>query len=128
MRKGRSNTLVEHWGNPKTGTAFRSAVLAKETALIRHIVFFSVKRKDEIEAVRSGLMKLGEIPHSSHFDVAYNTKVDPFCDRIDLVVYAEFEDEAALAAFKAHPLYADTTAKVRPMRELRFSADIDAGI
>ncbi|MHA6644581.1 Dabb family protein [Mesorhizobium sp. A623] len=96
--------------------------------MIRHIVFFSVKRKDEIEAVRSGLMSLGKIPHSSHFDVAYNTKVDPFCDQIDLVVYAEFEDEAALAAFKAHPLYADTTAKVKPMRELRFSADIKADI
>jgi quinol monooxygenase YgiN len=40
------------------------------------------------------------------------------------VVYAEFEDAAALAAYKAHPVYAETTAKVKPMRELRYSADI----
>lgn len=94
--------------------------------MIRHIVFFSVKREEEIEVVRTGLMALANIPHSRHFEVVQNSKVDPFCDRIDLVVYAEFEDEAALAAFKAHPLYADTTAKVRPMRELRFSADVVA--
>jgi len=99
----------------------------KEAALIRHIVFFSAKRKDEVEAVRSGLMALAEIPHSSLFEVSLNTKVDPFCDEIDVVVYAEFKDEAALAAFKAHPLYAETTAKVRPQRELRFSADVASG-
>ena len=92
--------------------------------MIRHIVFYSAKRKDEVEAVRSGLMALAEIPHSSLFEVSLNTKVDPFCDEIDVVVYAEFKDEAALAAFKAHPLYAETTAKVRPQRELRFSADV----
>jgi hypothetical protein len=42
---------------------------------------------------------------------------------IDLVVYVEFRDEHALAAFKADPLYDETTRKVRPLRELRFSAD-----
>lgn len=92
--------------------------------MIRHIVFFSVKREEEIELVRTGLLNLGKIPHSSHFEVSVNTKVDPFCDRIDLVVYAEFEDDAALAAFKAHPVYAETTATVRPQRDLRFSADV----
>ena len=57
-----------------------------------------------------------------------NTKVDPLCDSIDVVVYAEFTDEAALAAYKAHPIYADTTSKVRPLRELRFSADVVAPV
>lgn len=94
--------------------------------MIRHIVFFSVLPGEDIEAVREGLLALGRIPHSRHFEVVRNTKVDPLCDRIDLVVYAEFEDEAALAAYKAHPLYAETTARVRPMRDLRFSADVVA--
>ncbi len=94
--------------------------------MIRHIVFFSAKSKDDVEAIRSGLLDLGKIPHSRLFEVSLNTKVDPLCDRIDVVVYAEFEDETALAAYKAHPLYAQTTAKVRPQRELRFSADIAA--
>ncbi|OQM75858.1 Dabb family protein [Manganibacter manganicus] len=95
--------------------------------MIRHIVFFSAKHEVEAQVVREGLLALGEIPHSELFEVALNSKVDPLCDRIDVVVYAEFKDEAALAAFKAHPTYAATTAKVRPLRELRFSADIASG-
>ncbi|CDX22046.1 Stress responsive alpha-beta barrel domain protein [Mesorhizobium sp. SOD10] len=94
--------------------------------MIRHIVFFSVRRKEDIEAVRSGLLALGNIPHSKHFEVTLNTKVDLFSNAIDVVVYAEFEDEAALAAYKAHPIYADTTSKVKPLRELRYSADVVA--
>ena len=95
--------------------------------MIRHIVFFSARQGEDVEAVRTGLTALAEIPHSTLFEVSLNTKVDPLSDEIDVVVYAEFPDEAALAAFKAHPTYAETTAKVRPMRELRFSADVEAG-
>ncbi len=94
--------------------------------MIRHIVFFSAKREEDIAAVRDGLRALASIPHSDHFEVTFNTKVDPMGNEIDVVVYAEFADEAALAAYKAHPTYDETTRKVRPMRELRFSADVVA--
>ncbi len=95
--------------------------------MIRHIVFFSAKRRDDLETICEKLKALGTIPHSTLFEVSLNTKVDPLSDEIDLVVYAEFPDEAALAAYKAHPTYAETTARVRPMRELRLSADVVAG-
>ena len=95
--------------------------------MIRHIVFFSAKRHENVEAMRAGLMALGTIPHSSLFEVSLNSKVDPLSDEIDVVVYAEFSDEAALTAYKAHPTYAETTSRVRPLRELRFSADVKAG-
>jgi len=95
-----------------------------ETALIRHIVFFSARDRNGVEVVRDGLKALGAIPHSRVFEVVLNSKVDPLSDEVDVVVYAEFEDEGALAAYKAHPLYAETTRKVRPLRELRLSADI----
>lgn len=94
--------------------------------MIRHIVFFSAKRREDVDAIRKGLMTLGTIPHSTHFEVTLNTKVDPLSDEIDLVVYAEFPDQAALAAYKAHPTYSATTAAVRPMREIRLSADVQA--
>ena len=94
--------------------------------MIRHIVFFSAKRREDVEIVRAGLSALGGIPHSSVFEVSLNTKVDPLSDEVDVVVYAEFPDEAALAAYKAHPIYAETTRKVRPLRELRVSADVVA--
>ena len=95
--------------------------------MIRHIVFFSAKRREDLETIREGLKALGTIPYSTLFEVSVNTKVDPLSDEIDVVVYAEFPDEVALAAYKAHPTYAETTAKVRPMRELRFSADVVTG-
>ena len=95
--------------------------------MIRHIVFFSAKRQENVEAMRAGLTALGTIPHSSRFEVSLNSKVDPLSDEIDIVVYAEFSDEAALAAYKAHPTYAETTSRVRPLREMRFSADVKAG-
>lgn len=94
--------------------------------MIRHIVFFSARRHEDIELIRSELSALGGIPHSTHFEVTINTKVDPHSDEIDIVVYGEFADQAALAAYKAHPLYNQTTLRVRPMRELRFSADVVA--
>ncbi len=94
--------------------------------MIRHIVFFSAKRREDVEVIRDGLMALATIPHSTLFEVSINTKVDPLSDEIDVVVYGEFADDAALAAYKAHPTYAATTARVRPMRELRYSADVKA--
>jgi hypothetical protein len=106
----------------------RTAPPSAEASLIRHIVFFTAKRHQDVDAIESGLRRLEDIPYSSVFEVSRNTKVDPLCDAIDVVVYAEFKDEAALAAYKAHPMYADTTSKVRPLRELRFSADIMAAV
>jgi hypothetical protein len=94
--------------------------------MIRHIVFFSARHGVEAIAVRDGLMTLASIPTSSHFEVALNSKVDPLSGEIDVIVYAEFPDEAALEAYKAHPIYAETTKRVRPMRELRYSADFRA--
>lgn len=92
--------------------------------MIRHIVFFSAKRPENVEAIREGLKALGTIPHSTLFEVSLNSKVDPQSNEVDVVVYAEFPDAAALAAYKAHPTYAQTTAKVRPLRELRVCADV----
>lgn len=104
-----------------------STTTLQEAELIRHIVFFTVKPDMDVETVREGLMDLGRIPHSSHFEVSVNRKVDLYENQIDIVVYAEFENEAALHAFKADPIYSQTTAKVRPMRDLRFSADVVSG-
>lgn len=92
--------------------------------MIRHIVFFSVKEGEDIDVVRAGLERLKQIPHADHFEVLPNSKVDPMCERIDLVVYGEFRDEEALFAFKKDPIYDATTQYVRPMRDLRFSADV----
>ena len=93
--------------------------------MIRHIVFFTA-RPENVDAVAEGLERLGQIPHSQHFEVTRNSKVDQIANEVDVVVYAEFADEAALAAYKAHPIYAEVTTNVRPLRELRYAADLVA--
>ncbi len=96
--------------------------------MIRHIVFFSAKDPADATRIRDELRKrLGAIPHSAHFEVHLNAKRDGYANDVDLVVYAEFADFEALAAYKADPRYAACTAVVKPLRELRFAADYDAG-
>jgi quinol monooxygenase YgiN len=95
--------------------------------LIRHIVFFTAEGPERVAEVKSGLAPLGTIPGSRLFEITENLRVDVYENKIDVVVYAEFDDEAALAAYKAHPTYSATTAAVKPMRQLRFAADVKAG-
>lgn len=90
--------------------------------MIRHIVFFTVQ-PENLQAVRAGLSILTEIPHAIRLEIGSNVKTDRFHQGIDLVVYGEFEDEAALAAYKAHPLYEESIRRVKPLREERYAAD-----
>lgn len=91
--------------------------------MIRHIVFFSAKDEADVERIAEGLGMLAEIPYSDFFEIGINRKVDQIGTEVDVIVYGEFRDEAALAAYKAHPIYDACTAKVRPMREIRMAAD-----
>jgi hypothetical protein len=96
--------------------------------MIRHIVFFTAKRAEDIETIQALLGRLGDIPHALAFEVAANARIDPIAEAVDIVVYGEFADEAALAAWKAHPLYDETTRSVRPLRESRWSADFRSAL
>jgi|SRR5690625_1334873 len=94
--------------------------------MLRHIVFFSVKESQSVERVRELLSQLATIPAVRHLEVQPNIRKDQLSSEVDLVVYAEFEDEAALKAYKAHPIYAETTRIVQPLRDLRLAADVVA--
>ena len=96
--------------------------------MIRHIVFFTARDRKDLDAIVEGLELLGTIPYSLHFEVVRNSKVDQIGNDVDVVVYGEFADEAALAAYKAHPTYAEATKRVRPLRELRLAADIRSSV
>ncbi|WP_392337462.1 Dabb family protein [Loktanella salsilacus] len=90
---------------------------------IRHVVFFSAKDKADIPRIVAGLTRLADIPHSTAFEVRENTRDDALSGEVDVVVYAEFADAAALAAYKAHPIYQASIDIVRPLRDLRIAAD-----
>ena len=95
--------------------------------MIRHIVFFTARRAGDLDAICDGLALLATIPHSLRLEISRNSKVDQIGNDVDVVVYAEFADAAALSAYKSHPTYAEATRRVRPLRNLRFAADVEAG-
>lgn len=92
--------------------------------MIRHIVFFTASAQN-LETVRAGLSVLTAIPHARLLEIGTNVKTDQLGTDVDLVVYGEFDDEAALAAYKAHPDYQRSIELVRPVREMRIAADYD---
>ncbi len=94
-----------------------------DRSFIRHVVFFSATDKADIERIVAGLSRLGNIPHSTVFEVVENSRVDALSGEVDVVVYAEFADDAALQAYKFHPIYQEAIDIVRPLRELRIAAD-----
>ncbi len=94
--------------------------------MIRHIVFFSARDSQDIEKIRAGLSLLTEIPDAERLEIGENVKTDQLGSEVDLVVYGEFRDAAALAAYKAHPNYQKSIDIVRPLREVRMAADYDA--
>lgn len=92
--------------------------------MIRHIVFFTAP-EDQIDRVRAGLSLLTGIPHALTLEIGTNIKRDLFGNEVDIVVYGEFENAEALAAYKAHPVYRQSIDIVKPIREMRIAADFD---
>ena len=92
--------------------------------MIRHIVFFTARDQADLERIHDGLSILGDNPHAAHFEIGRNLNADTMTSApVDLVVYAEFDNEDALAAYKAHPLYQKAIDLVRPLRDTRIAAD-----
>ncbi|MEZ5866595.1 MAG: Dabb family protein [Geminicoccaceae bacterium] len=93
--------------------------------MIRHIVFFSARDPADLPVIEAGLKRLETIGAADRLEVRRNLGRDDLGNTVDLVVYGEFADAAALAAYKADPLYAEAIAIVRPLRELRVAADVE---
>lgn len=93
--------------------------------MIRHIAFFSAIDPNDLETIEAGLAILKDNPHAVSFSVSRNLKLDEIPGpHPDFVVIADLKDEAALAAYKAHPLYAESIRRVRPLRDIRVAADV----
>lgn len=93
--------------------------------MIRHIAFFSAIDPDDLDEIEAGLLVLKDNPHATRFSVSRNLKLDQIPGpHPDFVVIADIENEAALAAYKAHPLYAESIRRVRPLRDIRVAADL----
>ncbi|HWK66136.1 MAG TPA: Dabb family protein [Rhizobiaceae bacterium] len=93
--------------------------------MIRHIVLFTAKSDSELDTIVDGLAVLTGIPHARRLEIARNRKSDPLSKETDIIVYGEFDNADELTAYKAHPLYAESIRRVRPLREMRLAADFD---
>jgi len=94
--------------------------------MIRHIVFFSAKDPGDLGRILKGLRTLRDIPHATRLEVQPNIRTDSLSREVQVVVYGEFATQADLDAYKAHPLYQQSIQIVRPLRDLRIAADMNA--
>ncbi|MGZ9810294.1 Dabb family protein [Pseudoroseicyclus sp. H15] len=94
-----------------------------DRSFLRHVVMFSATNKEDIPRIIEGLSILADIPHSSLFEVTENASLDALSSEVDVIVYAEFKDRAALEQYKAHPLYQKSIDIVRPLRDMRVASD-----
>ncbi len=95
--------------------------------MIRHVVLFSATAPGHVETILETLRGYAEIPGVQALEVGRNRKSDPLSTEIDVILTAIFTDEAALAAYKAHPIYLEGIAVIRPLREMRIAADFIVG-
>ncbi|MCC8956169.1 Dabb family protein [Bradyrhizobium sp. Pear77] len=93
--------------------------------MIRHIALFSANNEVDIVRIIDGLALLTKIPHARRLEIARNAKKDQIENTIDVVVYGEFDSEAALAAYKADALYEESIKRVRPIWEVRLAVDYE---
>lgn len=93
--------------------------------MIRHVVFFRARRREDVGDVLDGLSLLKQNPHAQRLEVALNGRMDQLGNDVDVVVYGEFADRDALAAYKTHPIYMESIERVRPLRDLRYAADFE---
>lgn len=107
----------------KFSSKLNAGFALSDRAFIRHVVFFSAADVNDVARIVGGLSLLKNIPHASVFEVVQNSRVDELSGEVDVVAYAEFVDDAALQAYKAHPIYQQAIDVVRPLREMRIAAD-----
>ena len=94
--------------------------------MIRHIIFFGLKDPQDLPQVKKDLEILAGIKDVKLLEVRANLKKDQYDNDVDLVVYAEFDDEASLLRYQQDPIYAESIRRVRPLRSVRYSADVGA--
>ncbi len=85
---------------------------------------FSAKSPENVEDIYQGLKNLENIEGNWLLSVTKNEKLDQIANDIDVVVYGEFPDKAALSQYKKHQIYQDAITIVRPLRDKRIAVDI----
>ncbi|WP_208247000.1 Dabb family protein (plasmid) [Rhizobium sp. T1470] len=99
--------------------------------MIKHIVMWNVRGEDteqklaaatDVKARFEGL--LGQIPGLRSLEIGIDvSRVSYACD---VVLYSEFDDEEALAAYAEHPAHLEVRRQLDGVRTARFQVDYPA--
>src|SRR3954468_15631162 len=100
----------------------------RRSTMIKHIVMWNIAgdtkedRRKAAELLRSRFEGLrGEVPGLLHLEVGLDhSSVDYACD---VVLYTEFESQAALDAYATHPAHLRVKGELGQMRIARFQVD-----
>ncbi len=94
------------------------------TALIKHIVIWTLKDPADARSMKALLDGCkAVVPGILEFEVGIRT--DGLEANADVVLYAAFEDKAALAAYQAHPHHQAVGAQIAQMRQSRVVVDYE---
>lgn len=96
--------------------------------MIRHIVMWNLagdspaEKQRNIEQLRRSFHSLpGRVPGLRHLEIGVDhSGVDYACD---VVLYTEFESQAALDAYAIHPEHLRVKAEIGAMRIARYQVD-----
>ncbi len=97
--------------------------------MLRHIVMWRFKDEAEgktklqnMEYIKERLLALkGVIPELRHIELGFNINESDMS--YDMVLLAEFADQAALERYKNHPRHKEVSAYVSKVRTDRATAD-----
>ncbi len=99
--------------------------------MIKHIVMWNVRGDTPAEKAQ-GIARLqrsfeslrGRIPGLLHLEIGVdNSRIDYACD---VVLYTEFESQAALDAYGSHPEHLRVKQEVGDLRTARYQVDYHA--
>jgi hypothetical protein len=93
--------------------------------MIKHVVFFTARKVDDIDAVYDGLKILETIPCDGTVRIHRNLKIDQIENLVDVIVDCDFKDIKAMQDYKSHPTYQKSIDLVRPLRDMRIAADFE---
>jgi quinol monooxygenase YgiN len=92
--------------------------------MIRHIVMWTLKNPADAQHFKAQLDTcIDLVPGMRRFEVA--TRTPAFDANCDVVLYSEFEDAAALAAYQNHPHHQQISVGLGVLRSTRSVLDYE---
>lgn len=92
--------------------------------MVKHIVLWRLKNKADVARIRQELESMrGKVPGLMSLEVGLNFAEN---SPVDIGLYTEFKDRAALEAYADHPVHVPVKQSVGPLVADRWVLDYEA--